>query len=159
VSAVQKHCVAKDLVNFDHAKTALGDHVTRFDMYSVFLVPCDFDMLDPTVALRCKSFIDILKNPDAIDHDRAVEWQTYFNAWVSADDIESSNWMVDCLKLSMDTELLAEVESDMVQLSPIQTGAVTTYHAMAARINRRSQEAEDNLHRFIEEFNIRKFDN
>ena len=67
--------------------------------------------------------------------------------------------MVDCLKLSMDTELLAEVKSDMVQLSPIQTGAVTTYHAMAARINRRSQEAEDNLHRFIEEFNIRKFDN
>ena len=61
-------------------------------MYSAYLVPCDFDMLDPTVVLKCKSFTDVLKNPDAIDHDCVVEWQMYFNMWVSADDIESSNW-------------------------------------------------------------------
>jgi len=36
---------------------------------------------------------------------------------------------------------------------------VTMYHAMAIRINRCLQDAEDNLQQFIDDFDIRKFDN
>jgi len=158
-AAILKHQVVKELQQFAQAALALHAHALRYDCLSIFCVPKKFDTFDIQVALECTVFTDVLKDPAALPKKVVHEYAEHFLQWASIEDIESDNWMSECIKKSMDDQLLVGVESDMAALPRSQRCALTLWYSVAHRINRRTQESQDALIDFIKTFDVRKFDN
>ena len=94
-----------------------------------------------------------------LDLDKCRRWQEFLLTYGAPCDVESNNWMVSVLELSLDPSLKAAVSSDLESLPEQERGAITMLFLAIKRVVVRNQEGRDMLTGWIAKFDIRNYNN
>jgi hypothetical protein len=100
------------------------------------------------------SWLDAINDYDKLEDHQYIEWQEFILRKGSTVEVESDEWLEETLRLSKESNLCVEVESDMKGLLPNQRGAITMLHFIIKRMVIWNQEAWDVLKDYIRSFYI-----
>ena len=158
-ASISNFDIAKDAMLWQQSIQAFWNHLQAYDMSAIMKIPDSFDLLSGSSILAARHFHNIVIDHKTIDEDTCRKWQEWLYAYGLFEDVESNNWMMSILELSMSKTLRAAVLSDIESLPEIQRGAITTWYFLVKRVVLRNQEGKDLLVEYINSFDIRNYNN
>ena len=83
---------------------------------------------------KASGFVNILSDRKNASFKDCMRWQESINKYGSRVDIESDDWMLGVLEASMESDLKAEISSDMADIPIHQQGVIMMFYIITKHI-------------------------
>ena len=153
---LSSHDISKSCRNYQAEIRGFKNVIVENDMMTPFMIPTTFDIDDPSQLSG--PFRNLIDNFPNIPYEECERWQRYLHKFAANVEVESNNWAVEIMDLSMSSELKTLTHDDLDELDEGATGCVTMFKIITGHMVLRNQETIDALHEWIRIFDIRQFD-
>jgi hypothetical protein len=130
-------------------------YIIQYNMTIIIMIPMGASLLSTPASINyAMDWLNDIDDYEKLDDNNFAVWQEFILHHGSDVAIESDAWLEGTLLLSMESNLWAEVESDLKSLPTNRCGALTMLHFIIKCMIIHNQEAWDTLKEYIKTFDI-----
>ena len=143
----------KDILQKQTAWEKLVSWAKSVDCFGVANVPIGVDFHDKHAVAHAHC-INIFDNPTGVDIQSARKYQRWINTYLPAVEVESCEWIYDCLYNSTDATVLIEIKQTFDSFPKEEQGGIVLLVLIAAELYKTDDDTIRLLQDFIRQFKL-----
>ena len=143
----------KDLLQKQTAWEKLVSWAKSVDCYSVASVPVGVDFQNNHAVAHAQR-VNIFDDPTGIDINTARKYQHWVNIYLPAVDVESCEWIYDCLYNTTDATVLVEIKQTFDSFPKNEQGGIVLLVLIAAELFKTDDDTIRLLQDFLKNFKL-----